>query len=231
MLRSERDSAIGRGFYETRLADPGLADDSQHAATAQPERRESLVHELELGFAADQSRQDRNHAFDARADQPPGRHRLSLAFQRQLACRLELELGFRHADGRLAHVRLAGRRRGLEPLREDDRIPEHAVVHPRLAAEDARNSVTGVDADVQRELRFVWQLLTETGELRVHLERDAQRAGRVVFVAHGRAEQRHQRIACKLLDVAPVAADDAAEPGDHGIDHLDQLLGIEAVCQ
>ena len=48
-------------------------------------------------------------------------------------------------------------------------------------------------------------------------------------MAHGRAEERQQRVAGELLDVAPVAADDAAQSGDHGVDDLQQLLGIEPI--
>ena len=63
----------------------------------------------------------------------------------------------------------------------------------------------------------------------MHLERDAHRTRGVVFVADGRAEERHQGIAGEFLDVSAVPADDAAQRRDYGVDHLEQLFRIEPV--
>ena len=44
-----------------------------------------------------------------------------------------------------------------------------------------------------------------------------------------RAEQREQRVAGELLNVAVVADDDVAQPRYHGIDHLEQLFRVEQI--
>ncbi len=64
-------------------------------------------------------------------------------------------------------------------------------------------------------------------ELVVHVERCAQRAVGIVAVRDRRSEEREQRIAGVLLDVPLVANDDARQAGDDGVDHLEQLLGVE----
>ena len=73
----------------------------------------------------------------------------------------------------------------------------------------------------------VRQLLAEPSELRVHLERDEQRALGIVLVADRRAEEREHRVTRVLVDRSLVAPDDLAERGDQRVDHLDELLRIE----
>jgi hypothetical protein len=90
--------------------------------------------------------------------------------------------------------------------------------------------VAGVDADVQRQpCRVVAESLADPCELAMHLERDEERAVRIVLVRDRRAEEREERVACELLDEAVIAADDAREAADDGVDHLEELLRVEAV--
>ncbi len=63
----------------------------------------------------------------------------------------------------------------------------------------------------------------------MHLKRHEKRAGGVVLVADRGAEEREQRVARELLDIAFVAVDDPAQRGDDRINHLDQLLGVQTV--
>ena len=65
----------------------------------------------------------------------------------------------------------------------------------------------------------------------MHLHRDPQGSLGVVFMADWRAEQGQQRVAREFLDIAAVPSDGAAQLGDDGVDHLEQLLGVEAVRQ
>ena len=69
----------------------------------------------------------------------------------------------------------------------------------------------------------------EPGQLRMHVQRDAQRSLGVVFVCDRCPEEGEQRVACELLDIALIASDEAAESRDDGVDDLEQLLRVEAV--
>ena len=71
----------------------------------------------------------------------------------------------------LTYVSPVGRSR-LQPLGEDHRVAEHRIIHARLAAEDAGDAVSGVDAAVQRQLRLVGKVVAHARELAVHLQRD-----------------------------------------------------------
>ena len=82
---------------------------------------------------------------------------------------------------------------------------------------------------MQRQLGVVRKLLAQACQLPVHLERDEERALGVVLVADRGAEERQERVAGELLDVALVTADDAAQATDHRIDDLEQLLWVEPV--
>ena len=106
----------------------------------------------------------------AHTDEPPGENGLRLPLERQLSDRLELEFAFDQTHRRLAHIRLTGRRCRLEPLSEDDRVAEHCVVHAGLAAQDACDSMAGVDAHMECELGVMRQVANEPRQLCVHLE-------------------------------------------------------------
>src|SRR5207237_8385356 len=111
------------------------------------------------------------------ADEPPRADGLALALQRQLADRLEFEQVLREPQRRLADVGLAGRRRRLQPLREDPGVAEDGVVGARLAADNPRDPVPRVDADVQHEAaRALGQLVLYPLELGVPLVRSPARA-------------------------------------------------------
>ena len=84
---------------------------------------------------------------------------------------------------------------------------------------------------MERELRVVGKL-ARTGPP----ARGASRGRRggplgVVLVAHRRSEQGEQRVTRELLDVSLVSPDDAAQPADHRVDHLEELLGVEPIGQ
>ena len=210
----------------------GLARHRKHAAGADGDGIQDFGDLRELLAAAEEGcRVGAPGGTPAATDQPPGRNRFTLALQRQLADRLELEHVARELAGQLADVGLAGRGGGLETLRQDDRVSEHGVVHPCLASENPCDAVSRVDADMQRELRLVRQVGAHARELAVHLEGDGQGACCVVLVSHGSAEKREQSVARELLDVALIASDDAAQAADHGVDHLEELLRIQPVGQ
>src|SRR5207253_5373182 len=130
---------------------------------------------------------------------------------------------------RFADIDLAGRRRRLEALRKDHRVAEDGVIHPDIRPDDPRDRVTGVYADVEGELLGVRELTSQARELLLHLERDEEGPRSIVLVSDRRAEQREQRVAGELLNVAVVAADDVAQPRYHGIDHLEQLFRVEQI--
>ena len=212
---------------EPRLADAGVARDHEHGAALAIELVERAVQNRDLGVAPDES-DSLPLRIRALAEKPPGRDGLGFALQRQLADVLELEPVLREPVGRVADVGLARRSGRFEPLGEVHRVPEHVVVQAHVAALDAGDRVPRVDADVQAEALAVWQVLPQPCQLGVHLERDGQRSLGVVLVADGCAEEREQRVAGVLVDHALVAPDDLAQAGDQRIDHLDQLLRVEA---
>ena len=221
---------LAGGFCEPRLPDARLAGHGEDTARTPLRPFEDRGDRVQLVLTADecapQRAQERRGSL---AEQLPGEHGLALSFERELADGRELESVGREAVREVADVRLALRRSRLQPLGEDHGVAEHGVVHARLAPEDARDAVPGVDAAVQRELCVVRKRLAEPGELAMHLEGDQERSLGVVLVGDRRPEEREQSVAGELLDVAAVAADDAAEGADDRIDDLEQVLGVEPV--
>ena len=216
---------------EPRLPDTGFTGQADDSSRAEAEAIDCLCEGGQLSLPADELRR---HARArccsmASADQSPRRHRLALAFERELADRFEVEAAPGEPYGHLADVGLAGRRGRLEALRENHGVAKHGVVHACLTAEDASDAVPRIDADVQGELRVMGKLAAKAPELRMHLERNAQGTLRIVFVRDGCPEQGEQGIARKLLDVPLVATDDTAQSRNDRVDHLEQLLRIEPV--
>ena len=212
---------------EPRLADPRIAGDHEHGAALAIELVEGAVQNRDLGVTPYES-DSLPLRVRALAEQPPGRHGLGLALQRQLADVLELEPALREPVGRVADVGLARRSGRLEPLGEVHRVAEHVVVQAHVTALDAGDRVPRVDADVQAEAVAVRQIHAEPFQLGVHLDCDRKGSLGVVLVADGCAEEREQRVARVLVD-HPSYRPTTAQAGDQRIDHLDQLLGIEAL--
>jgi hypothetical protein len=157
---------------QARLADPGVADDRHGTSAARDQAVENRRQRGELVFAADKRAPICRGFGPARAfaDQLPRDDRLRLAFQRELADRLEREPMARQLVGELTHVRLAARGRRFEALREDHRVAENGVVGAGLAAEDSPDAVAGVHADVERQLGLPRERADHPRELLVHLE-------------------------------------------------------------
>src|SRR5438045_835228 len=84
--------------------------------------------------------------------------------------------------------------------------------HERLA---------GVDADAHADVVAV------AADRVADRERSADGALRVVLARHGRAEERHHRIADELLDRAAVALELAADALPEAVEQPPHVLGIE----
>src|SRR5882724_9988354 len=139
-LQPVKPSLLGvrpSGGSEPGLADAGLTGHRDNSARTVGEAVEGVTEHSELLLSADEFGRD------------------ALALEGELTDGLEVEAALREPYCHLAHIRLARRGRGLQALSENDGIAEDGVVHSGLAAEDPRDTVPGVDPDVQRELCVV----------------------------------------------------------------------------
>ncbi len=135
-----RLAACTDGRRQARLPDSRFTGDRDNAPLPLRERLKGVCDDRELGLAADELGRCRPRCA-ALADESPGMDGLALAFQRQLADGFEIEAALCEAVRCVRDVGRTGRCHRLEPLREDDRVAEDAVVHPRLAPVDPRDPV------------------------------------------------------------------------------------------
>ena len=93
--------------YQARLANAGLAGDSDDAAFALSESGQCLVQRGELAVTPDKRRPEgcRRRAL---SDEPPGANGLAFALERELADRFELESVRSQAVAQVADVGLVG---------------------------------------------------------------------------------------------------------------------------
>ena len=84
-------------------------------------------------------------------DETPRGNGLGLALEVEAPDRFQRERSSGEALGQRTDVGLTGRRLRFETLRDVDRVAEHRVVGAHLAADDERDRVATVDADVQAE--------------------------------------------------------------------------------
>ena len=173
--------------------------------------------------ASSASRPTRGDIFFAlalpRADDAEDLERRGLALELERSDRLELErvLDLLRCCGADRDAALPRRR--LESRRGVDRVAER--VEPLLGRRvvvGEQDDRTGVDADAARELDSVrlGDVLAVAGERRLHRERRAHRAFRIVVVRRGHAEQRVQPVARELRD----GSSEALHLGDEQADHL-----------
>jgi hypothetical protein len=142
-----------------------------------------------------------------RLDHAERRHRLRLALQRQRLDRLDLDRVAHQRVGGLADVDLVGRRRRLQPRGDVDRVAGGELLVGGGVV--AGHHLAGVHAGAVGQLHAV--ALGEVGvdrlQRRLHADRRAHGAQRVVLVRARQAEHRHDRVADVLLDLAAVALD------------------------
>jgi hypothetical protein len=153
------------GLAQARLPDARFACDGDDPAAPVAEGAENVADGGQLSVAADEGRSAMARPEPRRspsAKKPPCWHGLRLSLERQLADRPELEHVVGQPLGQLADVGLAGGRGRLEPLRENHRVAEDGVVHPRLTAKDTGDPVARVDACVQGQLRVVRELAADS---------------------------------------------------------------------
>jgi hypothetical protein len=226
---------------ERRLADARRTEDRDEPAATTGERLDGRGDAGQLALAADQVGAGLDtgpcRCFAVLraaplAEKPPGGHGLRLALDRQLTDGIEAEAVTDERHRRSADVRLSAGSLGFESLGHDDRVTEHAIVEPRLAAHDPCDDVAGVHADVEGEaFRTGPQLGDGADHLSVHLQRDQQRPCGVVIVRPRGAEHGQDRIAGVLLDGPLEARDDRSQPRHERIDDLHQLLAVDALRQ
>ena len=119
-----------------------------------------------------------------------------------------------------------GSRRGsrLDALRGVHRIAGHGV-REDISGQQARDDLTGVDADTDRDGDAVAPLerLVERPRGPLDLERRAYGADAVILVRNRRAEDGHDRVADVLVDRPPVVLDRAREDAEVRAEYRAQL--------
>ena len=124
----------------------------------------------------------------------------------------------RHGDGVGTREHGAGLGELLEARRQVDGLP-HRGERRRVGAEGPQHDLSGVEAhaDQDRDPMGPLDVVAVCGDPLLHPKRRVACADRVVFLGHGRAEQRHDPIAQHLGH--------GALPAAHRLDHvLDDLV-------
>ena len=219
---SADDRRVGGGQelrHEARLAHPCRSDDRDQLA-ARPAARPlpRLGERSQLPLAPDQERVEAPLRGRGRhGNEPPRRHGLSLALQRQRLDGLRLDRVSSQAQRRLGEQDLTGLRRLLQP-----RGDVHGVTR-REPLLGARDHLAAADADPPLD--------AELGQGQLHLRRRLQRAHGIVLV-HGRQpEDRHHGVADELLDDAAVALDDRLHPLEVAREQRAERLRVERLAE
>jgi hypothetical protein len=226
--------AVHQFADEPRLADAGVGDDGDQMGPARsddgfPRRPQGA----EFRIAADNRGIDPSLvAIEAGgADDSVRLDRLRLALQRQRFDFLRLD-GVPHQLVRdRADVDFVRRCRGFEPRGDVDRIPGRELLIRRRIVE--RNHLSGVDAGACRE-RHAKALLERGVQLvqRVaHAHGGTHRTQRVVLVRARQAEDRHDRVADVLLDLAAVARDLLRHRREVALLHFVKRLAVQPLAQ
>ena len=140
----------------------------------------------------------------------------------ELAERLVPHRAARRRVGGRTDDDLAGLGRGLEPARGVDDVAHHGRV--AAGAHRADEHLTGVDADAQGHLRRL--VGRELLERFLHLQRGAHAAFGVVLVRDRDAEDRDDRVADDLVELAAERAHVGDEALEGAIDEVLHVLGV-----
>ena len=211
---------------EAALADPGVATDEHEVRT--PPRNggvEDRVHERDLGVAPDQRGTGAARAFPGRCDggdrgpgvdgfvaAPNGERPEGLVAHRVLGVRVR----DRPDDD------LPGLRARLQTARDVHDVAHRGVVAARPQRADEH--LAGVHADPQLNGDAV--LVLQVAERLLHLDRRPHGALGVVLVGDRRPEQRHQRVADDLVDLAAERLHVGRDRGEATVDEVLDALGI-----
>ena len=147
-----------------------------------------------------------------RAEGPPGRDRLLPTLDRDRAERLVAHAAQRRGVRRGTDDDLVGPGDLLQPARGVHDVAHRGVV--AAGTQRADEHLAGVHADPQVDVDPV--LVAHLGEPFLHAQRGAHRALGVVLVRDRRAEERDERVADDLVDLA-------AERGDLGREALEAV--------
>ena len=132
-------------------------------------------------------------------------------------------------ERRLAQEHLPRFRGLLQPGGGIDRVPDDERVPHRCAA---GQHLARVHACARLQLHTdVTQVVVQTCERSLHLQRCAHRAQGIILVQARYAEDRHHRIADELLDGAAVTFDRLAHRVVVGGHDVEEHLGIELLSQ
>lgn len=130
-----------------------------------------------------------------------------------------------------AHVGLAWRSHGLEPLGQVYGVAEDRVV-THLAPKHPGDYPAGIHPDVEPETAcFLRKLRDGLVQFGVHPQRDQQGTLRVVFLSDRSAEGDEDGVPGVLGDVSPVPLGHHGQSGDHRSNDLVEFVGAEAISE
>ncbi len=211
---------------------PGLARDGDELDLRLADHAlERVLEQAQLAVAADERRRRSRLGVDAeparRRQRAPGRNGIALALELERRQLLVADRLPRRAIRLLVDDEAADRRLPLQTGGDvDDVAGGDALARPGLGAE-LDDRLAGRDGGAHRQLEAF--LLVQLADRVEDPQPCAHGALRVVLVRHGRAEDRHHRIADELLHGAAEALDLAGDAlvvrAERGAD----VLGVGAV--
>ena len=151
----------------------------------------------------------------------------------ELAEVLEREVSPHQGGRRRREVARIGRGERLHALRKADGVPLRSVVHAQVVADRADDDLTRVQAHARREADAVLTLHVGgvTRDLVAQLEHRIAGPLRVILVRNRRAEQRHDPIACVLVDRPLEEVHALGQDLEEAVENAVPLLGVELVRQ
>ena len=212
-LQASAARVQARLVEQPRLAQAGLADETEEAANAGLDAFDALVGRSDLGASSDH----RNDAGGRRsvlrfmrvvraadAHERMDGERFGLALERPRAHRHAFDKGIDGAEHAVADENRPRLGLVLQPRRDIRRVADGGVVHAQVVADLADHDHARVQPDAQPQWRLAVRHRTGI-DAPANCQRRQNRAPRMILVRQRRAEQRHEAIAEELIDRALVA--------------------------
>jgi hypothetical protein len=222
---------------QARLADAGLPDDEHHLTLPGSRLLEAIPEGAQFTLTPHEGGQP---PFGLDVDPAPGgarrhdlprRHRLRLALQAELAERAQVKEACGQTIDRLGNHDRAWLRDLLHSGGNIRRVADGRVVHPEVVPDAAHHDQSRVEPqpDLEVDATLAPELFRVRAECPLDAKRGENRAPRMVLVSDGRAEERHDPVAEKLIDRSLVAMNLGQHRLEGSAHQTVNVLGVHAL--